>query len=439
MGSLGEGCFTNCSRLNLTTCNPLQQPVEKVVTQVTYDPDGCYDPQEYLAVMNTGNRFQDYSDFIGYFMLLFGAFGIIGNSLSIIVLINKEKICFNYLLVGLNCCDTIHIVFAILDVVRNNHGDFYPDSLLSIFPYFHYPFYRLSLCVSIYLIVAITCERYMAVTRPQTRLNSSQMTRAVMYILPCILVAMFLNIGKFFEAETVSYCMDFTSCGCGYHEVTYVRPTQLRLSRNYIIFYSTWTWVTMTSIGPFTILSLLNFIIWRKLKLAKKTMVELSKSIHHPKNTLLKEKKTLKEKTCLSSTTILLCTVSMFLTCNLPRLTLSIYEAAMINQIIHCQSKHKGITPIWYVYAMASVQLLQVVYTSVNFVIYWFVGNFRETFLDLFCGSQGVVGRVCKTFYTSESDNNFPEETHIEMMSRQESSNTLSGFAYEKLIEPQKL
>ena len=109
------------------------------------------------------------------------------------------------------------------------------------------------------------------------------MTRAVMYILPCVLIAMFLNIGKFFEAETVSYCMDFTSCGCGYHEVTYVRPTQLRLSRNYIIFYSTWTWVTMTSLGPFFILTLLNFIIWRKLKQAKKTMAQLNKTIHHPK------------------------------------------------------------------------------------------------------------------------------------------------------------
>ena len=108
---------------------------------MNYDPDGCYDPQEYMAVVNSGNKFQDYSDFIGYFMLLFGAFWIIGNSLSIIVLIKKEKICFNYLLVAHNCFDTFHIVFAILDVVRNNHEEAYPDSLLTIFPYFHYPLY----------------------------------------------------------------------------------------------------------------------------------------------------------------------------------------------------------------------------------------------------------------------------------------------------------
>ena len=34
---------------------------------------------------------------------------------------------------------------------------------------------------------------------------------------------------------------------------------------------------------------------------------------------------------------------------------------------------------------MASVQLLQVINTSFNFPIYWFVGNFRETFMVTFC------------------------------------------------------
>ena len=93
---------------------------------------------------------------------------------------------------------------------------------------------------------------------------------------------------------------------------------------------------------------------------------------------------------------------------------------------------------------MASVQLLQVVNTSVNFPIYWFVGNFRETFLNLFCGSQGVMGRVRKTLFNSDSDINCHEETNIEMMSRQSSVPTLftnsadTGFAYEKLLKTVK-
>ena len=119
------------------------------------------------------------------------------------------------------------------------------------------------------------------------RLPSSQKTRAMMFIIPCVLIATFLNIGKFFEIETVSYCTDFTSCGCGYHEVTFVQPTELRLSKTYTILYSTWAWVTMTSFGPFLILSFLNFIIWRKLKQTKKIMEELNKAICHPKVILM--------------------------------------------------------------------------------------------------------------------------------------------------------
>ena len=93
---------------------------------------------------------------------------------------------------------------------------------------------------------------------------------------------------------------------------------------------------------------------------------------------------------------------------------------------------------------MASVQLLQVVNTSVNFPIYWFVGNFRETFLNLFCGSEGVMGKVRKTLFNSESDINCQEETNMEMMSRQSSVPTLftdnsnSGYAYGKLLKSAK-
>ena len=113
-----------------------------VFVAVTYGPDGCYDMEEYIAVVNIGNKFQEYSNIIGYLMMMVGAFGIIGNSLSIIVLIRKKKLCFNYLLVALNCFDTLHIVFAILDVIRNNHEEAYPDIFLKTFPYFNYPLYR---------------------------------------------------------------------------------------------------------------------------------------------------------------------------------------------------------------------------------------------------------------------------------------------------------
>ena len=108
-----------------------------------YDEDGCYDPAKYLELVNHQN-FQAYSTFIGSVMLGLGALGIVGNLLSIVVLLNKERVCFNYILVALNISDSLHIVFAVLDVVRNNHQESYPHFLLSTFPYFHYPLYRYS-------------------------------------------------------------------------------------------------------------------------------------------------------------------------------------------------------------------------------------------------------------------------------------------------------
>ena len=82
---------------------------EAAVREVEYDEDGCYAPDQYMAAVNSGDVFQDYSFFIGntpqplygagLLMLVFGILGICGNSLSIFVLLKKEKICFNYLLV----------------------------------------------------------------------------------------------------------------------------------------------------------------------------------------------------------------------------------------------------------------------------------------------------------------------------------------------------
>ena len=86
------------------------------------------------------------------------------------------------------------------------------------------------------------------------------------YIIPAVTLATLVNLGKFFETETVTYCMDFTSCGCGFHQILYAKPTELRLSKGYTVWYSTWTWIIMTCVAPFFILTTFNLVIWRKLK-----------------------------------------------------------------------------------------------------------------------------------------------------------------------------
>ena len=64
--------------------------------------------------------------------------------------LNKNSIieffsCFqcNFLLVFMNYFFSLHIIFSILETIRNNFEASYPELLLQVFPYFHYPLLRL--------------------------------------------------------------------------------------------------------------------------------------------------------------------------------------------------------------------------------------------------------------------------------------------------------
>ena len=77
-------------------------------------------------------------------------------------------------------------------------------------------YFRICVCSSIYLIIAVGVERYLAVCRPHHyREVQGRSKRVVMYILPALLAAIMVNVTKFFEVTTVEFCIDFTHCGCG--------------------------------------------------------------------------------------------------------------------------------------------------------------------------------------------------------------------------------
>ena len=67
--------------------------------------------------------------------------------------------------------------------------------------------------------------------------------------------------------------------------------------------------VSVTSLLPFIVLSFLNFAIWRRLNFLK----EVTRKVASPSTNAQES------KSSLSSSVILICTVSMFLVCHLPR------------------------------------------------------------------------------------------------------------------------
>ena len=108
--------------------------------------------------------------------------------------------------------DTLHVMFAMLESYRawsstwppRTWEEFYPGALLGVFPWFHYPFYRVTLVCSIYMIIAVAIERCFAVCYPHYYHNlSAQKLRALYYILPAVAAALLLNIPKFLEMEII--------------------------------------------------------------------------------------------------------------------------------------------------------------------------------------------------------------------------------------------
>ena len=91
-----------------------------------------------------------------------------------------------------------------MEAIRTSWEDLYHDNLLYIFPWFHYPFYRITLVCSIYMMIAVAIERFFAVCFPHNYHNlNAQRNRALYYIVPAIAAAFLVQIPTFFETKFV--------------------------------------------------------------------------------------------------------------------------------------------------------------------------------------------------------------------------------------------
>ncbi|XP_023327385.1 FMRFamide receptor [Eurytemora carolleeae] len=207
-------CLTNCSMIDPETCTILQSG--KQYQEALYDEDGCFEPERYFRENNSINVYIQVSRIFSILIIVLGGAGFVGNLISILIFSRPDmRNCFGQILISLNFFDSLHIGFSILESLRNNFESSYPDLLLHIFPFFHYPMYRMSMCASIFLLIGTGVERYLAVCRPHHyHTVQNQTFRALYYILPSTIAAILINIPRFFDIEIANLCLDFTDCGC---------------------------------------------------------------------------------------------------------------------------------------------------------------------------------------------------------------------------------
>ncbi|XP_023337012.1 FMRFamide receptor [Eurytemora carolleeae] len=269
-----------CSWVDNITCSlnpPTENRTENPGLNISNE-DGCFH-QSLLEDTTEFRHYKQFSKTVGLITIVVSSCGILGNLLSILVLVLKEtRNCFNQLLIALNIFDSLFLVFAILEGLRTDFNQIYLAITSQYFLNFvHYPLLRICMCASIFLIIGVAVERYLAVCRPHHyRELQVQNYRAFIYIVPSALAAIGLNFPRFLEITTADYCIVMEECGCETIVQTHHVPSDMRNHPLYVLFYSNLAWLFFTGIIPFIVLTILNLKIYRSMQIVKRNLQKSS-------------------------------------------------------------------------------------------------------------------------------------------------------------------
>ena len=321
------------------------------------------------------NEYSIFFDFVvpGILLNVIGLLGLIGNTLSIIVLSRPQmRQSINCILIGLASFDSILIVTSILMLglpaifdflsiqsSENYHApgfDMFHFYFTKVFPFITPTVYSIGMIVqtgSVYLTIAVTLERFVAVCLPFRSRSLCTYGRARYGVILVTLFAIIYNLPRFWEIKwktTYPYGMNHTE-----YSFTEVIPTELRNNRWYLSVYYTWSYLIFMFFIPFSCLAIFNLLIYRQVRIANSERSRMSRQ----------------EQKEIGLATMLMVVVIVFFLCNVLALVVNILE-----HLFHKQFDQ-----------MININnLLITLNSSVNFIIYCiFNDKFKRIFCKLFC------------------------------------------------------
>lgn len=225
-------------------------------------------------------------------------------------------------------------------------------------PYLLYPLKSITMSCSIFMMMSLAMERYIAVTKPLSRVPSSHSGKLILrYLIPVVFASLLLNLPKFFL-----FRISFMNSS----EVI-LSITELRTNHYYITYYSWTRWqYTLSSISrdvysvicrlfmlgliPLLVVSILNLKIYQAVLHSaqgsvlaglrrNKTMTEegmpqkimLSPRSSTCSKSLSKASPTKKNE--FVQFMILLSIIIIFILCSIPRIIILMHEVTIIETI----------------------------------------------------------------------------------------------------------
>jgi len=304
-----------------------------------------------------------------------GIFGLVSNIASIVTLLSVDmrKQTFNQLLAILAAVDILYIITnvpvhtaATLAIV--NSWFTMSTTLSELYVYILYPMSTVSFCASIYMTLAVTVERYIAVCRPhQYRTISQTMSnskRLLVYVVPVTAISFALNIPKFMEVKLTQT-----------NESTInLEASDTRKNPTYIFWYTLsliWHPTMTTGILPFIALSYMNLHIFLKIRQSRQ---------------ILSGRQNEKRQSEFNLAITLLSIVFMHILCNALRVFLGVLVVALVDIQVTCiEDKESYIPPLWVMCLESVGHLLVMINFSSNFLIYCSVSNQFKAALSKLC------------------------------------------------------
>lgn len=291
--------------------------------------------------------FSVYSVGVGLLVVL----GLIGNVISFVVLWSDNgKTATVFLLRSLAIADSLVLISVIpLYVLPNigphtgylqSYADAYPDIL-----HFLWPCYLIPYTCTIMLTVLVSLNRYFCVCKPFTTTKICSTENAHKHVVYVALFSIVYNIPRFFEYQEVETCIGPNISHKGFDVSPFGR------NKIYRILYSNVLYFIVMHGGPLLSLAFLNSQLIKALKKRQKKRALMGKSNDSNAQGYQHD-----------VTMVLVVVICVFMCCQTPTFVDHLLWTFLDAQLRYCGN--------WLYYYTAIGDLLAILNSSINFVIY---------------------------------------------------------------------
>ena len=356
--------------------------------------------------------------------------GSILNVVTIFILSNVElkRLFFNKLLICLTIFNTLYLINSVYESVRLHITGTNYCALEGYVLIVLHPVRKIVMCCSIYMTLVLTCERYLAVARPIAHRNrsigSSEGKRTLKYVSPVILFSIIYCMPIFFSSmiqsvpapstmdslminETMNDTTTSITTDTQNETMFCLLPTDLRLSRHFILWYINVANFVVTGAIPFLSLAFLNCKIFQIIRTSMKEQQHLtvSRTVTATNGNSQKNQRAEEVKQAI----VLFGIVIAFFVCHVLRIVVNIEEIITYEDWVQTEErarqagKYCGGVQFWTMITTDVSHMLLQINASINFFIYCFFGKqFKKVLKDKLLRIAKCL-RLVNTRWGSES------------------------------------